>query len=141
VCDLQVYNQGPLDNREPLYHSDPFFMAFSSRPGIDSVYGVFVDNAGQVCVDIGSRFQDSYLLGTRFNDMDYYFVLGSQPSEVLTDYTALVGRPRLRPRYALGFHQVRPDQVSQSESNFISHGWCRFGTGRRQTWSASPEQA
>lgn len=81
-------------------------MFFDSTAGSNSVYGLFVDNAGQVCIDVGQRFADSYLLGTRYNDLDYYLILGSQPSEVLTDYTSLVGRPRLRPRYALGYHQV-----------------------------------
>jgi len=101
----QVYNQGGLDNREPLYHADPFFCGFDSTAGRDSVYGIFVDNAGQVCLDVGKQSADKLLLGTRFNDMDYYFVLGDDPAQVLTDYTALVGRPRLKPRYALGYHQ------------------------------------
>jgi alpha-glucosidase len=82
-------------------------MAFDSTPGVNSVYGLFVDSASQVCIDIGKRLGGSkYLLGSRFNDLDYYFVLGAQPAEVLTDFTSLVGRPRLKPRYALGYHQV-----------------------------------
>lgn len=102
----QVYGEGALDSKEPLYHSDPFFLGFDSTVGHNSVYGIFVDNAGQVCIDVGRQSADKLLLGTRFNDMDYYFVLGDNPAQVLTDYTALVGRPRLKPRYALGYHQV-----------------------------------
>ncbi|HEY5704498.1 MAG TPA: hypothetical protein VIS96_02875 [Terrimicrobiaceae bacterium] len=43
----QVYNQGPLDAREPLYHSDPFFVEFNGHPETDCVYGIFVDNPAQ----------------------------------------------------------------------------------------------
>jgi alpha-glucosidase len=103
----QVYGgRGALEHREPLYHSDPFFMGFNSIARRDAVYGLFMDNAGQVCIDVGKQSADKLLLGSRFNDMDYYFVLGNNPAQVLTDYTALVGRPRMKPRYALGYHQV-----------------------------------
>ena len=114
----QVYNQGALDDREPLYHADPFFCGFDSTAGRDQVYGIFVDNAGQVCLDVGKESADKLLLGTRFNDMDYYFVLGDNPAQVLTDYTALVGRPRLKPRYALGYHQVS-HWVTRGNSNIM----------------------
>eukprot|EP00775_Hariotina_reticulata_P012727 gene12727-12857_t len=110
----EVYKpSGPWNDREPLYHSDPFFIAFDGSTegteGVNSVYGLFVDNVGQVCIDIATQQllpgENKYLLGSRFNDLDYYFVLGAQPAEVLTDFTALVGRSGLKPRYVLGYHQ------------------------------------
>ena len=101
----QVYNRGPLDGREPLYHSDPFFMEFNGNPDRDDLYGLFVDNPSQTLMDIGYLNTGRYLLGTSFGDLDYYLILGHSAKEVLNDFTAIVGRPRLHPRYALGFHQ------------------------------------
>ncbi len=101
----QVYNQGPLDTREPLYHSDPFFVEFNGNPGTDCVYGIFIDNPAQVYVDVGYDNSGRYMLGTRFLDLDYYLIAGSNAAGVLQDFTHLVGCSRLKPRYALGYHQ------------------------------------
>ncbi|NES68181.1 MAG: alpha-glucosidase, partial [Okeania sp. SIO2D1] len=49
----QVYNRGPLDNREPLYHSEPFFYEFNGIPGSKNVNAVLLDNPSQVFIDIG----------------------------------------------------------------------------------------
>ncbi|MEG5055515.1 MULTISPECIES: TIM-barrel domain-containing protein [unclassified Microcoleus] len=101
----QVYNIGPLDDREPLYHSDPFFLEFNGVPSQDSVYGIYIDNPAQLLVDIGYANSSRYMLGTRFGDLDYYFFLGDTSAEVVNGFTSIVGRSRLSPRYALGYHQ------------------------------------
>ncbi len=101
----EVYGIGPLDQREPLYHSDPFFMEFNGVPDCDSVYGIYLDNPGQVFVDIGQSDSSRYMLGTRFGDLDYYVFLGHTAADVVSRFTSLVGRSRLKPRYSLGYHQ------------------------------------
>lgn len=101
----QVYNIGPLDDREPLYHSDPFFLEFNGVPNQDSVYGIYIDNPAQILVDIGYAKSNRYMFGTRFGDLDYYFFLGDTSAEVVKGFTSIVGRSRLSPRYALGYHQ------------------------------------
>jgi alpha-glucosidase len=110
----KVYDKGPLETREPLYHSNPFFLEFYGIPFEKTcmqssqkppVYGIFVDNCSQVCMDIGYLNPNRYLIGTRFNDLDYYFFLGDTCSDIIEAYTAIVGRANLPPRYALGYHQ------------------------------------
>jgi alpha-glucosidase len=101
----QVYNEGPLDNREPLYHSDPFFVELNGNPGTDCVIGTFIDNPAQIFVDIGYLNSSRYLVGTRFGDLDVYLIAGCNSAEVLQDFVLLVGHSRLKPRYALGYHQ------------------------------------
>lgn len=101
----QVYDQGPLDSREPLYHSDPFFFEFNGVPGKESVNAIFIDNPSQIFVDMGYSNSSRYMFGTRFGDLDYYFFLNHEPAHLLQDFTAVVGRPRLKPRYVLGYHQ------------------------------------
>ncbi|NER38426.1 MAG: alpha-glucosidase [Oscillatoria sp. SIO1A7] len=101
----QVYNQGPLDNREPLYHSEPFFYEFNGIPGSDNVNAVLVDNPSQILMDVGYSNSGRYMFGTRFGDLDYYVLLGEDPKNILDSFTAIVGRPALKPRYALGYHQ------------------------------------
>lgn len=101
----QVYDQGPLDSREPLYHSDPFFFEFNGVPGKDSANAIFIDNPSQLFIDVGYLNSSRYMFGTRFGDLDYYFFMNREPSHILQDFTAVVGRPRLKPRYVLGYHQ------------------------------------
>lgn len=101
----QVYDQGPLDSREPLYHSDPFFFEFNGVPNKRSVSAIFVDNPGQVLMDVGYLNSSRYMFGTRFGSLDYYFFLNRKPAHILRDFTSIVGRPRLKPRYVLGYHQ------------------------------------
>lgn len=101
----QVYNQGPLDCREPLYHSDPFFFEFNVLVNKDSVNAIFIDNPGQLLIDVGYLNTDRYMFGSRFGNMDYYFFIGHTPAEVIDSFTSIVGRSRLKPRYCLGYHQ------------------------------------
>jgi alpha-glucosidase len=101
----QVYNRGPLENREPLYHSEPFFYEFNGIAGSDNVNAVLVDNPSQVLMDIGYSNSGRYMFGTRFGDLDYYVLLGEDPKNILDSFTAFIGRPELKPRYALGYHQ------------------------------------
>lgn len=101
----QVYNKGPLDPREPLYHTDPIFFEYNGVPDKDSLYAIFVDNPGQILMDIGYLNSNRYMFGTRFGDLDYYFFLGNDSKSVVESYTSIVGRSRLKPRYALGYHQ------------------------------------
>jgi len=101
----QVYNCGPLDSREPLYHSDPVLFEFNGTPDKDSVNAIFIDNMGQSLVDIGYLNSSRYMFGTRHGDLDFYFFMGKNAEDIVRSFTSIVGRSRLKPRYALGFHQ------------------------------------
>ncbi|MCP4220784.1 MAG: glycoside hydrolase, partial [bacterium] len=101
----QVYNRGCLDAREPLYHTDPFFMEFYGVPGTGGVYGIFIDNPSETFIDMGFGNSAYYSFGSLFGDLDYYIFLGDSCGDITGAYTALVGHARLKPRYALGYHQ------------------------------------
>lgn len=101
----QVYNHGPFEEREPLYHSDPFFMEVYGVPNENSSYGVFIDNPSEICMDIGYYNSQNYLFGSKFGDLDYYFLLGENCNDIIKSFTSLIGTARLKPRYSLGYHQ------------------------------------
>ena len=100
-----VYGQGALDPREPLYHSEPFWMEANAIPGYLSKVGTFVDNYSHVVLDIGMQSKDEMSLATRFNAADIYIMAGDSTQEVIGLYTSIVGRSWLKPRYALGYGQ------------------------------------
>ena len=123
----QVYNVGPLDDREPLYHSDPFFLEFNGVSKQDSVYGIFIDNPAQILVDIGYANSSRYMFGTRFGDLDYYFFLGNNAAEILDGFTSIVGRSRLKPRYALGYHQGCYGYEKRSDLEWVVQKYRNYG--------------
>lgn len=97
---------GPLDPREPLYHSNPFFMEFYGDADADnSVYGSFVNSPSQILMDVGHTYSNQLRIATCYGDMDIGVFIGSESKEVLSKYTTVSGKARLKPRYALGYHQ------------------------------------
>lgn len=88
---------------DPLYASVPFFMVV--RAG--KAHGIFLDNTWRSTFDIGRERQDLLSFGAEGGDLDYYFINGPLPRDVIGRYTALTGRTPLPPRWALGYNQCR----------------------------------
>lgn len=107
--------QGPLNPAAALYCSVPFLLETNPAPGgafAGPAYacGVFFDNACQTFFNIGAddygtSMAGKYYFGALYNDLDYYFMLGEHPIEVLRQFTDLTGRSPMPPRYVFGFHQ------------------------------------
>lgn len=88
---------------DPTYASIPFFMVV--RAG--QAHGIFLDNTWRSTYDVGREREDLLTFGAEGGDLDYYFINGPQPKEVIERYTALTGRMPLPPRWALGYNQCR----------------------------------
>ena len=88
---------------DPTYAAIPFFMVV--RAG--QAHGIFLDNTWRSTFDVGRERQDLLTFGAEGGDLDYYFINGPQPKEVIEHYTALTGRTPLPPRWALGYNQCR----------------------------------
>ena len=101
----KVYNQGPLDAREPLYHSQPFFLELNGTPGYHNVTATLVDNYSQVFIDLGQSDSGRIGLGVRFGILDTYILSADKVPQLIWLFTSIVGRPRLKPRFILGHHQ------------------------------------
>jgi len=119
MCYRQVYNKGPFEEREPMYHSDPSFIAFNPISGCDSIYGVFIDNPSQVCMDLTYSNSTTYMFGVRFGDLDYYVTIGSCVADITINYSTLIGTSRLKPRYVLGYHQGCYGYESRSALEYV----------------------
>jgi alpha-glucosidase len=88
---------------DPLYKSIPFFIGL--REGI--AYGVFFDNTHRSSFDFGKEAAGTLSFGAEGGALDYYFIAGPQPAQVIKRYTALTGRTPLPPLWSLGFQQSR----------------------------------
>lgn len=104
-----VYNGGPLDDREPLYHSEPYWVEVATQTSFRSLMATMVDNYSHTCLDIRTRpdveNQNVIRVATRFNEFNMMKVAADSVSELIQSYTSIVGKPRLKPRFTLGYHQ------------------------------------
>lgn len=126
MCYQQVYGRGPLEEREPLYHSDPFFMGVDAAPG-NPVYGVYVDNPSEVLMDIAHAKASECAFGIRYGDMDYYVMVGGNCADIIKSFSNIVGTARLVPRYALGYQQGCYGYEKRSDVEQVADAYRRYG--------------
>jgi alpha-glucosidase len=101
---------------DPLYVSVPFFMVV--RHG--RAHGIFLDNTWRSTFDVGRERQDLLTFGAVGGDLNYYFINGPQPKQIVERYTELTGRIPLPPRWSLGFNQCRYSYYPESRVRWIA---------------------
>jgi alpha-D-xyloside xylohydrolase len=92
---------------ETLYKPIPFYM--SSRG-----YGVFMHTSSPITVDFGAYFSGANAMMIGDEELDLFIFIGS-PKEILSEYTALTGRPEMPPLWSFGFWMSRITYFSQEE--------------------------
>jgi alpha-glucosidase len=107
---------GPQESVDPLYKSIPFFLAINGTRS----YGIFLDNTWRTWFDFGKRARDTYAFGAEGGPLDYYFIYGPTPKQVVEGYAYLTGKPPLPPLWALGFQQSRYSYTPESKLREIA---------------------
>ncbi|HEV2329582.1 MAG TPA: TIM-barrel domain-containing protein [Verrucomicrobiae bacterium] len=102
---------------DPLYVSVPFFMVV--REG--RAHGIFLDNTWRSFFDIGHDFPGALTFGANGGDLDYYFINGPDPKQVIERYTALTGHIPLPPLWALGYNQCRYSYYPESRVRLVAN--------------------
>ncbi|MBF0408984.1 MAG: glycoside hydrolase family 31 protein [Candidatus Riflebacteria bacterium] len=101
---------------DPLYLSIPFFL--SERNG--KWYGIFLDNTYRTKFSMGNGNGRFYSFGAEKGELDYYFISGKTPKEVIAGYSRLTGRMSLPPLWALGFQQSKWSYASETKIRSIA---------------------
>jgi alpha-glucosidase len=101
---------------DPMYVAVPFFIVM--RNG--RAHGIFLDNAFRSAFDVGREGRSLLSFGAEGGELDYYFIQGPHPKDVVARYTALTGRIPLPPRWALGFHQCRWSYFPESRVRLLA---------------------
>lgn len=109
-------NYGWQESTDPLYKSMPFFIGL--RQG--RAYGLHLDNSWRSSFDFGKESRDAYSFGAEGGELDYYFIYGPHPKDVIRDYTALVGRMPLPPLWTLGYQQSRYSYMTEARVREIA---------------------
>ena len=107
------------DDTDPIYVSVPFFMVM--RGG--RAHGIFFDNTWRSLFDVGHEVQELLSFGAQGGELNYYFINGPSPRQVVQRYTELTGRTPLPPLWALGFHQCRYSYYPESKVRSIAENF------------------
>ena len=102
---------GPQESVDPLYKSIPFYLGTN---GVRS-YGIFLDNTWRTWFDFGKQMRDAVAFGAEGGPLDYYFIYGPTPKQVVEGYAYLTGKPPLPPLWSLGFQQSRYSYFPESQ--------------------------
>jgi|SRR5579862_5048452 len=110
--DVYMYDA----STDPLYVSVPFFMV--TRHG--QAHGIFLDNTWRTWFDVGHEREDLLTFGSDGGDLDYYFINGPDPKQIIERYTTLTGRMPMPPRWALGYNQCRYSYFPESRVRLLA---------------------
>ena len=102
---------GPQESIDPLYKAIPFFLGVSGTRS----YGLFLDNTWRTWFDFGKQARDAVFFGSDGGPLDYYFLYGPTPKQVVESYAYLTGTPPLPPLWAFGFQQSRYSYTPESQ--------------------------
>jgi alpha-glucosidase len=106
---------------DPLYQTHPFFLSLNGG----HAYGLFFDNTFRSWFDLGKTARDYLAFGADGGEMNYYFIPGPSPEDVLRRYAKLVGTSPLPPMWSLGFQQCRWSYKSASRVRQIAREFRR----------------
>ncbi|KAG0253564.1 hypothetical protein BG011_006309 [Mortierella polycephala] len=98
----------PTPVNENLYGSHPFHLEM--RNGV--AHGVFLRNSNGMDVIISPKKITYKVIG---GVLDFTIFVGPNPTDVINQYTEVIGRPHMPPAWALGFHQSRYGYSSINE--------------------------
>ncbi|MEM9022898.1 MAG: TIM-barrel domain-containing protein, partial [Bacteroidota bacterium] len=110
---------GFAKGRDPLYKNIPFYTSVTS----EASYGIFFDNTFKSYFDFASERKSACSFWAHGGEMNYYFIYGPTPMEVVERYATLTGKPGLPPMWALGFHQCKWSYYPESTVRSIAQGF------------------
>lgn len=127
---ITLFNAGrsPTEGKN-LYSSHPFMLVHEET---GESCGIFLLNSN--AMDILLKPSPSVTFRTTGGILDVFVFLGPTPSEVVQQYTALVGRPAMPPYWALGFHLSRWGYASIDEVKETRRRNLRAGIPIEAVW-------
>jgi oligosaccharide 4-alpha-D-glucosyltransferase len=99
---------GYSTNADNLNYSLPFYVSSNN-------YGIFYDNPSRGYIDFGKANKDTLEVAFKAGKLQFYTFFGENSSSIIQQFTSLVGRMSLPPRWALGNFMSRFGYRTQDE--------------------------
>ena len=106
---------GWQESDDPLYKTIPFFIGLQKG----SAYGLFFDNTYRSSFDFGKQSPDYFSFGADGGEINYYFMAGPKPKDIVGAFADLVGHTPLPPLWSLGYQQSRYSYYPESRAREI----------------------
>ncbi|ANF96431.1 alpha-xylosidase [Paenibacillus bovis] len=92
---VDIWNEDGGTSSEQAYKNIPFYLSSKG-------YGVFVNHPEKVSYEIASENVSKVQFSVEGETLEYFIIGGSNPKEVLDNYTTLTGKPALPPAWTFG---------------------------------------
>ena len=92
---VDIFNEDGGTASEQAYKNLPFYISSEG-------YGVFVNHTGRVSFEVGSETVSQVQFSVAGEHVEYLYIYGPSPKEILEKYTALTGRPTMPPAWSFG---------------------------------------
>lgn len=99
---------GYSTDADNLNYSVPFYIS-------DHNYGVFYDNPSRGYIDFGKTNADTLEVAFKAGKLQFYTFFGDNAAQIIQQFTSLVGRMSLPPRWVLGNFMSRFGYRTQEE--------------------------
>ena len=110
---LNLFVTDPQGPESPdMYKPIPFFF---SNLG----YGAFIHTAAPLTADVGQSYIGANKLFMKDEDLDMFLFWGT-PKEILSEYTALSGRPEMPPLWSFGTWMSRISYFTEEEGREVA---------------------
>jgi len=110
---VDVWNADGGSASEQAYKNIPFYMT-------NKGYGVFINDPGNVSLEIGSEKTARVQFCVSGEIIDYFIIYGPDPKTILERYTALTGRPAMPPDWSFGLWLSTSFTTSYDEKTVMS---------------------
>lgn len=92
---VDIWNRDGGTSTEQAYKNIPFYLSSNG-------YGIFIDQPERVSLEVASESSSAVQFSVKGESLTYHVIGGATPKDVLTNYTALTGRPPRLPAWSYG---------------------------------------
>ncbi|MGB6222772.1 glycoside hydrolase family 31 protein [Haloferula sp.] len=104
---------------DPLYKNIPFYISLCKG----TAHGIFFDNTFRTSFDLGAESPDVTSFFSQGGEMNYYFIHGPEPLDVIRRYTRLTGLVNMPALWTLGYHQCKWSYYPEAVVRGIADGF------------------
>ena len=111
---IEIFNADAATESDMGYKNIPFYMT-------NNGYGVFVNTPAPVDFEICTEDAHAVRITVPLQELDYYVLYGPDPKKVISQYTALTGRPPLIPKWSFGLWLTTSFTTEYNEEVITEH--------------------
>jgi len=92
---VDIWNEDGGTASDQAYKNIPFYLT-------NRGYGIFINHPGRVSLEIGTEVVDKVQITVPGEELEIFFIYGSNPREIIKRYTDFLGKPALPPEWSFG---------------------------------------